>query len=375
MVFQEESDLDCMLRDQVRELAGRILREDGPVPHRETELLLHRFHELRLVGYPGIIIPTELQGEGGGWTEAAIVVEELAVAEPVLAMMLISHLVCVAGLLHWADDHQVRDLLPPLARADVLGATALTEPEAGTDFASVRASLEKRGEACNASGNKCFVTNTAPGEESGILAFLQGHDGIAAAYIPSSSPGLHLAHHYRFSGWEGLPNHALVLQECAFPADNLLKEGLERNDLLPLFDEAALLVSAMATGMARACLEAVSRYALERKQGGKRLADHQALCFRISDMATFVELIKTSSSIAAARLDAGKPCHCESCMLKLFASGKLEEIASSAMEMAGGYGYTLDSRLSSLYRDAKGLQLFWGTRELMRYEIACGLGM
>jgi len=208
-----------------------------------------------------------------------------------------------------------------------------------------------------------------------VLAFLRGHDGIAVAYIPSSSPGLHLAHRYRFSGWEGLPNHALVLQECTFPAGNLLQEGLQRDYLLPLFDGAALLVTAMAAGMARACLEVISRYVLERKQGGKRLADHQALYFRASDMATCIELIKTSLHLAAARLDAGKSCHRELCMLKLFASGKLEEIASSAMEMAGGYGYTLDSRLSSIYRDAKGLQLFWGTRELMRMEISTKLGL
>ncbi len=92
-------------------------------------------------------------------------------------------------------------------------------------------------------------------------------------------------------------------------------------------------------------------------------------------MATCIELIKTPLYAAASRLDASEPCHLELCMLKLFASGRLEEIASGAMEMAGGYGYTLDSRLSSLHRDAKGLQLFWGTRELMRFEIARGIGL
>jgi alkylation response protein AidB-like acyl-CoA dehydrogenase len=319
MISHEENDLHCMLRDQACELSARILREDGPVPQREECTLLRRFRDLKGAGYPGILVPSELDGEGGGWAEAAIITEEVAKGEPVLAMMLLSHLICTAGLLLWADESQARDFLPPLARCDLLGAVALTEPEAGTDFASLRTSLEKKGASAIASGNKCFVTNTAPGEESGVLAFLRGHDGIAAAYIPLSSPGLHLAHRYRFSGWEGLPNHALVLQECTFPAGNLLQEGLQRDDLLPLFDEAALLVTAMAAGMARACLEVISRYVLERKQGGKRLADHQALYFRASDMATCIELIKTSLHLAAARLDAGKSCHRELCMLKLFA--------------------------------------------------------
>lgn len=371
----EESEVRDMLRGQACGLSSRILRDDGPVPHREEGLLLRRFHSLGEAGYPGILIPVELEGEGGGWTEAAIVVEELAAGEPVLAMMLTSQLLCTAGLLRWADDRQKREFLPPLARGDVLGAVALTEPEAGTDFAALRACLEKRGETAFASGNKCFVTNTARGEESGILAFLRGDEGIAAVYIPSNSPGLHLAHHYRFSGWEGLPNHALVLQECTFPVSRLLRDDLEREDLLFLFDAAALLVTAMAAGMARACLQEASRYARERSQGGKRLAGHQALYFRVADMATSVELMRASLSSAAARLDSGDSRHHELCMLKLFASGKLEEIASSAMEMAGGYGYTLDCRLSSLHRDAKGLQLFWGTRELMRMEIARGLNL
>jgi len=172
MVPYEESDLHCMLRSQAGDLSARILKEDGPVPQREGGLPLRRFHALKEVGYPGILIPTELEGEGGGWTEAAIVTEELATVEPVLAMMLLSQLMCTAGLLRWADDRQMRDFLPPLARGDVLGAVALTEPEAGTDFATLRASLEKRGETVYANGNKCFVTNTAPGEESGVLTLM-----------------------------------------------------------------------------------------------------------------------------------------------------------------------------------------------------------
>lgn len=370
-----ENDVHEMLRSVVRDLASRFLKEDGPVPRREEPLLFERLCVLSEAGYTGIMAPVEVGGQDGGWAEAAIVTEEVARAEPVLAMMLASHLVCTAGLLEWSDGRQLEEFMPGLAGGDVLGAVALTEPEAGTDFDCPRASMEKRGETVFASGNKCFVTNTAPGLASGMLTFLKGGNGIAAAYIPSDSPGLHLAHHYRFIGWEGLPNHALVLQDCEFPAVNLLGEDLRREDILPLFDGAAVLTAAMAAGMARACLEEAGRYASGRVQGGMPLAGHQSLRFRLADMATSIELIEVSLRLAAARLDAGGPCHREACMLKLFATGRLEETASSAMEMAGGYGYTLDCRLSSLHRDAKGLQLFWGTRELMRSEIASSLGV
>lgn len=372
---QDGSGLHRLLRGQAGACLCRMLETDGPSPRREEALLLSRFRGLADAGLTGIIVPEELEGEGGGWAEAAVVVEETAAAEPVLAMMLTSHLVCAAGLLAWAGPELQRELLPPLARGEALGAVALTEPEAGTDFASLKAVLKRRGDSCFAEGNKCFVTNATGKAESCFLIFLKGRGGIAAACVSSSAPGLHLAHRYRFSGWEGLPNHALVLEDCEFPAGRVLREGLAREDLLPLLDRAALLVAAAAAGMARACLEEARRYASGREQGGKRLAGHQALRFRLADMALFIELVRSSLQPAAARMDAGEDLHLEACMLKLFATGGLEAVASSAVEMAGGYGYTLDSRLSSLYRDAKGLQLFWGSRELMRLELARALGL
>ena len=127
--------------------------------------------------------------------------------------------------------------------------------------------------------------------------------------------------------------------------------------------------------MIRACTDEAVRYCGEREQFGKRLEEQQFLRFRLADLSLSAELVHTGLHLAAARLDEGVPCHGEICMLKLFATSRLEEAASSAMEMAGGYGYTVDSGLSSLYRDAKGLQLLWGTREMMRLEIARSLGV
>ncbi len=317
-----KDDTHDMLRGQARELAARILREAGPFPRREPGSPLKSFKKLAAAGYPGMVVPLEMEGEGGGWVEAAIVIEELAAADPVMAMMLLSHLACTAGLIGWADEERMRDFLPQLARGDVLGAVALSEPEAGTDFTALRTTLETRGDMAYAVGNKCFVTNTSPGVDSGILMFLRGPGGIAVAYVPSGSSGLHLAHHYRFIGWEGLPNHALVLQDCAFPVSHVLREGLQGRDLLPLFDGAAVMVAAVAVGMARACLGEASRYTLEREQGGKRLAGHQVLSFRMADMATSIELVSTSLHLASARLDAGESLHPEACMLKLFATGR-----------------------------------------------------
>jgi alkylation response protein AidB-like acyl-CoA dehydrogenase len=122
-------------------------------------------------------------------------------------------------------------------------------------------------------------------------------------------------------------------------------------------------------------MEEAVRYCGERRQFGKRLIEQQSILFRIADISLSAALTRTNLMLAASHMDEGAPCHAEICMLKLFATTRLEEAASSAMEIAGGYGYTLDSRLSSLYRDAKGLQLLWGTREMLRLEIARSLDL
>ena len=204
-------------------------------------------------------------------------------------------------------------------------------------------------------GNKCFVTNTGPGIECLVLGFFREPSGLSCALVPSSSRGFHSAHHYRFAGWEGLPNHALVLQDCTVAGDHFIAEEVEGGRFELWCDGARLLVSAVAAGMTRSCMEEAVRYCSERKQFGKRLIEQQSLLFRISDISVSSVLTQTALHLAAPRMDEGIPCHAEICMLKLFATSRLEEAASLAMEMAGGYGYTVDSRLSSLYRDAKGL--------------------
>jgi len=249
----------------------------------------------------------------------------------------------------------------------------LTEPEAGTDFCAMRAKLEIDGDSLLLNGNKCFVTNTGPDMESGVLTFCECGGKEAAVYVPSSSEGFHLAHRYRFAGWDNLPNHAVVLQDCVLPGNHLVREDMSEAHWGAFFSGPRLLVAAMAAGLCRACLEETMRYANRRVQCGRRLAEHQALRFRLADMATSLEIMKAGVRSAALKLDAGRECLEEIDMLKLFATTHAEWTASSAMEMAGGYGYTEDSRLSGLFRDAKGLQLYWGSRERMRMDIAASL--
>ena len=364
-----------LLRGEVQSCArDRMLTRKTPLGD-DPEALRQGLAVLVDNGYFGIVVPTSYGGEGGGWQEASIIVDETARAEPVLAMMLAAHLACCSGVILWGDGGQKERFLPSLAAADALGGVAMTEPEAGSDYAAVRAAMETRGERLVINGNKCFVTNTGPelDPDGYILTICRGERGLGAVVVPSNAPGFHLAHRYLFAGWDGLPNHAVVLQDCAVPAENLLRDGMGEDELEALLDGARLLTTAIAAGMAAACMDEAAGYAKERRQGGKMLVEHQGVHFQLADMATSTELMRTGLMLAAAALDGGRPCHPEIAMLKLFSTTRLEEVASSAMEIAGGYGYTTDSRLSSLYRDAKGLQLFWGTRNLMRLEIASTL--
>ena len=362
-----------MLRSEACGFAARALRGEGEDRTSDPARLMEMLARTAAAGYPGMLSPVSCGGEGGGLLEACIVVEEIAAGEPTLALMLLHHLSCTLGLALWADEGQRQSFLPRLCSLRSVGGVALTEPEAGSDLGAIKASLSRRGEHLELEGNKCFVTNTGEDMDSLLLGFFRGAAGLACALVPSSAPGFHLAHHYRFAGWDGLPNHAIVLQDCSVPAEHLIAEVLTEERLEPWWDGSLLLVTALATGMMRACREKAARYCGERRQFGRRLLEHQALLFRLSDMAVCETLTRTGMELAAARMDAGAPRHAEICMLKLFASGRLEEVASSALEMTGGYGYTVDSGLSALYRDAKGLQLLWGTREMMRLEIARSL--
>jgi len=368
-------ELHDMLRGEVHACVRKGMLSLSSHVAMDPESMRERLGVMAGAGYLGILVPTVSGGEGGGWQEAAIVVEETARAQPVLALMLASHLSCCHGIMLWATAGQAEQLLPRLAAGAVLGGVALTEPEAGTDYDAVRTRMERSGGDLVVNGNKCFVTNTGPGFESGILAIVKGDAGLAALYVPGDAPGFHLVHHYRFVGWDNLPNHAVLLQDCTVDGDNLLRDGMGRGDLRPFLAGGRLLTVAVAAGMSRACLEEASNYGKEREQGGGRIVEHQAVYFRLADMATSTASMRTCLLQAAAYMDSGGDCLREINMLKLFSTSRLEEIASSALETAGAYGYTVDSRLSSLYRDAKGLQLYWGSRDLMRMEIATELGL
>ncbi len=371
----EKGEVHDMLRGEVYACVNRGMRSLRSYEVMDTATMRERISSMAASGYLGILVPVEAGGEGGGWQEAAIIVEETARAEALLALMLSAHLSCCDGIMLWGGREQAERLLPPLARGEVLGGVALTEPEAGTDYDAVSTSLDVNAEDLVINGNKCFVTNTGQEMECAILAVVRSRAGLAAVYVPGSSPGFHLVHHYRFAGWDNLPNHAVLLQDCRVPSGNLLGDGLQRDGLRRLLAGGRLLTAALAAGMAAACLEEASGYAKERVQGGRRIVQHQGLYFRLADMATSIASMRTCLQQAAASLDAGRPCVEEINMLKLFSTSRLEQIASAALEMAGAYGYTVDSRLSSLYRDAKGLQLYWGSRDLMRMEIAADLGV
>ncbi len=364
-----------LLRDQCRGYIERMLSRASKAVETDPVYLAELLKNLASVGIPGILIPAEWEGQGGGMREASVIMEEVSRSDPRLALMLLYHLACARGLVLWASEQQKACFLPELALVRRLGAVAITEPDAGSDLASIKAGIKRRGWEMVLNGNKCFVTNTLSGMDFYVLGLFREATGFSLALVPSGSPGLHLAHFYRFAGWQGLPNHALVLQDCAVPLDHLIAEALTLKELEPWLDDARLLVCAIAAGMAQACLEEAMSYCAERRQYEKKLIEHQSLRFSIADMAMGISLLRTGIEWAARGLDEGRRLHQEICMLKLFSTSQLERIASSAMEMAGGYGYTAESRLSRLHRDSKALQLLWGTREMMRLEIARELSL
>jgi len=369
MIFTGQQEL---LRQQVADFARKKLGAHDPGKGHPSPA--HLAGQMSEVGYTGILIPTEYEGQGGGLVEACIILEQLARAEPVIALLLDAHLACCSSILQLGGEVQKESFLPILARGKSLGALAVTEPEAGTDLAGIRASVVVESGGLRIDGNKCFVTNVGLDSPSVCLvAIVRDPVGLSAVWVPEGSPGFGKGHHYRFAGFGGLPNHAVTFLDCRVPEGHLLRHAMKEVEIDRLLDLPRVTVSSIALGLSRGCFEEALDYCRQRKQFGRCLTQNQTVCFRLADMCATIDIVRASLyQCAATHTSPGS--RGNTCGIKLFSTTAAEGIASSAMELLAGFGFTEDSVLPRRLLEAKGLQLHWGTRDLMRMNIWSELG-
>jgi alkylation response protein AidB-like acyl-CoA dehydrogenase len=370
---QEQEDL----RDSVHEFARDVIRPAAPEYDEKEETpwpIMKQAHELGLDTY----LFAEEYG-GGGVTDMVtqmIVTEELSWGCAGIAVAINATGLCATAIQQCGTPEQKSKYMPMFCdpKEVVLGAMALTEAEAGSDVSAMRTSAKHVEGGYLLNGSKRFITNGGIADVHVIFATTDpaaGWGGIQAFVVDKGNPGLKAGKKERKMGVRASHTGEVILEDCFVPTENLLggERGKGGIGVLKTLESTRPGVAAGALGIARAALEYALEYALQRKTFGKVIAGHQAIAFKLADMATEVEVARQMVWHAAALRDAGLPCLKEASMAKLFASEMAERVCSAAIQVHGGYGYVNDFPVERIYRDVRVCQIYEGTSEIQRLVI------
>ena len=363
------------LRESVRDFAQSRVRPHAEAVDREHRFPREAVEAARELDLMGILVPTEYGGAGLDHLAFTICIEELAEACASTAVIVDVHnSVATEPLVLFGTEEQKRRWLPPLAAGELLGAFALTEPASGSDAAALETTARRHGSDWVLSGSKVFITNV--GEASLYLVFARtgpdpGARGVSAFLVPAASEGVRVGQVFDKMGLHGSPTGELVLEEVPVPADHLLHEqGRGFAVAMRALDSGRIGISGQALGIARAALTGALGYTKERVQFGRPVAENQGVAFLLADLATRLTAARQMAYHAAVRCSAGLPFTREASMAKLFCTDTAMEVATEAVQLAGGYGYVADYPFERHFRDAKALQIYEGTNQVQRVVIA-----
>ena len=361
------------IREAVRRFAAAELAPHAARWDRDKEFPREALKGLADMGLYGVAIPEEWGGAGLGYGALAVACEEIAAGDCATATIVsVNNL--VAGILAgYGNDAQKEQFLRPLSQGKLLGAFMLTEPHVGSDASAITTRAERQGAHYVLNGVKQFITSGKNADIAVVFAVTDksaGKKGISAFVVPTSTPGYVVARIEEKTGQRASDTAQIVFENCRLPADNLLaEEGVGYRIALANLESGRINVAAQATGVARAALAAALSYARERRSMGKALIEHQAVSFRLADMATGVEAARQLYLHAARLRDAGEPCIREASMAKLFASEMAERVCSDAIQIHGGYGYVADFPVERLWRDVRVTQIYEGASDIQRLVI------
>ena len=366
-----------LLRESVGKFAREKLAPNAARWDREKHFPRAELDAIAAMGLCGVAIPEDWGGAGMDYCALAIACEEISAGDgSTCTIVMVTNLVANI-LLGYGNDAQKKEFLRPIAQGRALGAFCLSEPHAGSDAAAITTRAEKSGNQYVLNGVKQFITSGKNATLAIVFAVTDkgaGKKGISAFVVPTSTPGYQVARIEDKTGQRASDTAQIVLEDCKVPAANLLaQEGTGYRIALANLESGRINVAAQATGMARTALEAALAYARERKSMGKTLLEHQAVNFRLADMATGVEAARRLYLHAAQLRDAGEPCLKEASMAKLFASETAEKVCSDAIQIHGGYGYVSDFPVERIWRDVRVTQIYEGASDIQRLVIGRAL--
>ena len=375
MVLSAEQE---MIRDALRAFAREELAPHAARWDRERHFPAEQLKGLAALGAFGVAVPEELGGAGLDYVSLALVIEEIAAGDGGTSTIISVNNcpVCSIGMTS-ASAAQKQQWLRPLARGDMLGAFCLTEPHAGSDAADLRTTAVRDGDHYVLNGVKQFITSGKHADVAIVMAVTDkaaGKRGISAFWVPTTTPGYIVARLEDKLGQHSSDTAQILFENCRVPAENLIgAEGQGYRIALSGLEGGRIGIASQAVGMARAAFEAALAYAKDRSAFGKAIFEHQAVRFRLADMATRIEAARQLTLHAASMKDAALPCLKEAAMAKLFASEMAEQVCSDAIQVFGGYGYVNDFPVERIYRDVRVCQIYEGTSDIQKILIGRAL--
>ena len=330
------------------------------------------------LGCYGVAVPTEYDGAGLDYLSLALILEEIAAGDGATSTVVsVNNCPVCSILMAFANEDQKQRYLKPLARGDMLGAFCLTEPHVGSQADGLRTTAVRDGDHYVLNGVKQFITSGKNGDVAIVMAVTDkaaGKRGISAFIVETRTPGYSVARIEDKMGQHASDTAQINFDACRVPAANLLgEEGQGLKIALSGLEGGRIGIASQSVGMARAAFDAALAYSKERTAFGQPIFSHQAIQFKLAEMATKIEAARQLIWHAASLKDAGRPCLKEAAMAKLNASEMAESVCSAAIQVFGGYGYVSDFPVERIYRDVRVTQIYEGTSEVQKILIGRAL--
>ena len=369
------TDEQRMIRDMARNFAHERLAPFATDRDRRSEVPLEALSEMGKLGLMGMCVPGEWGGAGADFVSYVLALQEIAGGDGgVSTIMSVNNSPYCAAILKYGTEAQMHRFLTPVASGQAHGAFLLTEPHAGSDASAIRTRARRDGNQWRLSGTKQFITSGSIAGLAMVFAVTDpeaGKRGISCFLIATDSPGYRVVAIEKKLGQRSSDTCQIVLEELAVAPEQMLgAEGEGYKIALANLESGRIGIAAQAVGMARAAFAAAVDYAKQRESFGTVIINHQAVAFRLADMATELEAADQLVLYAARLRDAGQPCLKEASMAKLFASEMAERVCSAAIQIHGGYGYLSDFPVERIYRDVRVCQIYEGTSDVQKLVIS-----
>ena len=352
-------------------------------PHAAAWDKSHHFPAAQLrgladLGCYGVAVPEQYGGAGLDYLSLALILEEIAAGDGATSTIVsVNNCPVCSILMAWGNEAQKQKYLKPLARGDMLGAFCLTEPHVGSEAAGLKTTATKEGDHYVLNGVKQFITSGKNGDIAIVMAVTDkaaGKKGISAFVVETKTPGYEVTRIEDKLGQHASDTAQIRFDNCRVPAENLIgEEGQGLKIAHSGLEGGRIGIASQCIGMARAAFDAALQYSKDRVSFGQPIFQHQAVQFKLADMATQIEAARQLIHHAASLKDAGQPCLKEAAMAKLFASEMAERVCSDAIQVHGGYGYVTDFPVERIYRDVRVCQIYEGTSDVQKILIGRAL--